>query len=173
MVDIEPIINAFKEQLDGEQFKYWKEYLEEEVTDLCLSIEASTWNPEQPAMLLIVRGLPGAGKSTFSKYLSKAYGFKIVEADAYLMEDGVYKFDPKKLGWAHNQCREAVREYLQQGENIVVCNTSTQRWEMQPYIDMGCEAHYIVKELVLRTSFGNIHGVPEDKIEVMRKRWED
>ena len=154
--------------------KYWKEYLErEENIGLCLSIERSVWNPEQAAMLLILRGLPGAGKTTFAKYLHKMYGFKIVEADAFMMENGVYKFDPKKLGWAHNQCKEAVRQYLMEGENIVVSNTSTQRWEMEPYIKMGTAAHYNVKEHVLRTNFGNIHGVPEKKIEIMRKRWED
>ena len=159
---------------EGEKFYYWKEYLEsEENIGLCLSIERSAWRPDQPAMLLLLRGLPGAGKSTFAKYLNKMYGFKIVEADAFMMENGVYKFDPKKLGWAHNQCKEQVRQYLREGENIVVSNTSTQRWEMQPYIDMGTAAYYLVKEHTLHTQFGNIHGVPEEKIEVMRKRWED
>ena len=152
----------------------WKEYLEsDENMGLCLSIEASTWDHTQPAMLLILRGLPGAGKSTFAKYLSKMYGFKIVEADAFMMENGVYKFDPKKLKFAHDSCKEQVRQYLMEGENIVVSNTSTQRWEMEPYIEMGTKAHYIVKEHVLRTQFGNVHGVPEEKVEIMRKRWED
>ena len=154
--------------------KYWKEYLErEENIGLCLSIERSVWNPEQAAMLLILRGLPGAGKSTFASYLKKMYGFKVVEADQYMMENGQYKFDPKKLGWAHNQCKEAVRQYIQEDECIVVSNTNTQRWEMQPYIDMATAAYYIVKEHTLHTNFGNIHGVPEEKVEIMRKRWED
>ena len=160
--------------MDIEPTMSWKEYLEsEENMGLCLSIEASTWDHTQPAMLLILRGLPGAGKSTFASYLKKMYGFKIVEADQYMMENGVYKFDPKKLKFAHDSCKEAVRQYLMEGENIVVSNTSTQRWEMEPYIEMGTKAHYIVKEHVLRTNFGNIHGVPEEKVEIMRKRWED
>ena len=172
-MDIEPNIPNVV-MAEGEKFYYWKEYLEsEENISLCLSIERSAWRPDQPAMLLILRGLPGAGKSTFAKYLHKMYGFKIVEADAFMMENGVYKFDPKKLGWAHNQCKEAVRQYLMEGENIVVSNTSTQRWEMEPYITMGTEAHYIVKEHTLHTQFGNVHGVPEEKVEIMRKRWED
>lgn len=163
MVDIEPNIMS------------WKEYMEsEENIALTLSIEASTWDPvKQPPMLLILRGLPGSGKSTLASYLSKAYGFKIVEADAYMMENGVYKFDPKKLGWAHNQCKEAVRELIKKGENIVLSNTSTMKWEYEPYLQMGADGYYIVKELVLKTMFGNVHGVPEDKVEIMRKRWED
>lgn len=162
-MDIEPNI-----------FRYWKEYLEsEENIALCLSIEEATWGMDTPAMLLILRGLPGAGKSTFASYLAKMYGFRPVEADTYMMENGVYKFDPKKLGWAHNQCKEEVRRLISLDENIVVSNTSTQRWEMQPYIDMGTAAYYIVKEHVLKTQFQNIHGVPQEKVEVMRKRWED
>lgn len=173
MMDIEPN-NPNVVLAEGEKFYYWKEYLEsEENISLCLSIERSVWRPDQPAMLLLLRGLPGAGKSTFAWFLNKYYGFKIVEADQYMMENGQYKFDPKKLGWAHNQCKEEVRKLLQEGENIVVCNTNTQRWEMQPYIDMGTAAHYIVKEHTLHTQFGNIHGVPPEKVEVMRKRWED
>ena len=155
--------------------KYWKEYLErEENIGLCLSIERSVWNPEQAAMLLILRGLPGAGKSTFASYLKKMYGFKVVEADMFMVdEEGKYKFDPSRLKECHQKCRDLVKQYLMEGENIVVCNTNTQRWEFQPYIDMGTAAYYIVKEHVLRTNFGNIHGVPPEKVEVMRKRWED
>lgn len=155
--------------------KYWKEYLErEENIGLCLSIERSVWNPEQAAMLLILRGLPGAEKSTFASYLKKMYGFKVVEADMFMVdEEGKYKFDPSRLKECHQKCRDLVKQYLMEGENIVVSNTSTQRWEMEPYIEMGTKAHYIVKEHVLRTNFGNIHGVPEEKIAVMRKRWED
>ncbi len=171
-MDIEPN-NPNVVLAEAEKFYYWKSYLEEEHMDLCLSIESSTWDHTQAAMLLLLRGLPGAGKSTFADYLVKVYGFKKVEADAFMMEDGQYKFDPKKLGWAHNQCKEQVRSLLMQGENIVVCNTNTQRWEMQPYIDMGTAAYYIVKEHTLHTQFGNVHGVPEEKVEIMRKRWED
>ena len=162
-MDIEPNI-----------LRYGKTYLEMENPALCLQIEEAVWGRNNSrAMLLLLRGLPGSGKSTFAKYLSKMYGFKIVEADQYMMENGVYKFDPKKLGWAHGQCKEAVRQYIQEDECIVVSNTNTQRWEMQPYIDMATAAYYIVKEHTLHTNFGNIHGVPEEKVEIMRKRWED
>ncbi len=152
----------------------WKEYLEsEENISLCLSIEEAAWGWQTRAMLLLLRGLPGAGKSTFAAYLDKMYGFRVVEADQYMMENGVYKFDPKKLSWAHNQCKEEVRRLISLDENIVVSNTSTQRWEMEPYITMGTEAYYIVKEHTLHTNFGNVHGVPEEKVEIMKRRWED
>lgn len=162
-MDIEPNI-----------YRYWKEYLEEENTDLCLSIERSVWRPDQPAMLLILRGLPGAGKSSFAAFLKKFYGFKVVEADMFMVdEEGNYKFDPSRLKEAHQKCRDLVKQYLMEGECIVVSNTSTQKWEYQPYIDMGTEAYYIVKEHTLTTNFGNIHGVPPEKVEIMKRRWED
>lgn len=161
-MDIEPITLS------------WKDFLEsEENIGLCLSIEASTWDHTQPAMLLLVRGAPGSGKSTFAQYLFRMYGFKHHEADHYMFENGVYKFDSKKLGWAHQQCREAVRQDLFiNGENVVVSNTFIHKREMKPYITMGTEAHYIVKQIILRNDFGSVHNVPRDTVNKMKRRLE-
>lgn len=164
MVDIEP-----------NRFLAWKEFLEnEDNIGLCLSIERSTWNPEQPAMLLLVRGAPGSGKSTFASVIAKLYDFKHYEADMFMMENGVYKFDKRKLGWAHGQCQEAVRRDLFiNGENVVVSNTFTTQKELAPYIKMGTDAHYVVEQIILRSDFGSVHNVPRETVEKMRRRLED
>jgi predicted kinase len=43
--------------------------------------------------LILVRGCPGSGKSTFAKLL----GGKHIEADMFFMKDGEYQFDFTKL----------------------------------------------------------------------------
>ena len=44
-------------------------------------------------MLYIVRGVPGSGKTTYSKQL----GIFHVEADMFHMKDGEYRWDPKRV----------------------------------------------------------------------------
>jgi hypothetical protein len=57
---------------------------------------------------------------------------------------------------------------------IVVSNTFTQEWEMQPYFDMAENFDYKVFSVIVENRHGGInqHGVPEDKIELMRNRFE-
>ena len=43
--------------------------------------------------LILLRGLPGSGKSTFAEVIG---GFRC-EADMYFMEDGEYKFDITRI----------------------------------------------------------------------------
>ena len=72
-----------------------------------------------------------------------------------------------------------VRLWLRNGwtkrlRRIVVSNTSTQEWEMEPYIDMAEEKGYSVFSLIVenRHSGDNIHGVPSESIERMKNRFE-
>jgi hypothetical protein len=57
---------------------------------------------------------------------------------------------------------------------IVVSNTFTQEWEMKPYFDLANTYGYQVFSLVVENRHGgsNQHGVPEDKVQIMRDRFE-
>jgi hypothetical protein len=57
---------------------------------------------------------------------------------------------------------------------IVVSNTFTQEWEMEPYVEMAKEWGYTVFTIVVENRHGgkNVHGVPDDKLEIMRNRFE-
>lgn len=46
--------------------------------------------------LLLIRGLPGSGKSTMAKEYAKA-GYVHCEADQFFEIDGQYRFDASKL----------------------------------------------------------------------------
>jgi len=126
--------------------------------------------------LILLRGLPGSGKSTLAKMLvgNKDYCHK--EADMYFVDsDGNYKFNPTQLKEAHNWCREEI-EFAMKYEHspVVVSNTFTQEWEMDTYYELAAKYGYLVHSIVMENRHGgvNTHGVPEDKLEQMRKRFE-
>jgi hypothetical protein len=121
--------------------------------------------------LVIIRGLPGSGKSTKAATYA---GYIHAEADAYFIgPDGVYTFNPAKLGQAHAYCLGVVEGALRAGASATVANTFTKHWEYQGYIDLATRLGATVTVLTMRGDWGNIHGVPVETIEKMRARWED
>jgi len=120
--------------------------------------------------LILLRGLPGSGKSTFAKRICNQH----VEADEFFVVNGVYQFDPTKLKQAHEWCRNKAQEWMKQGYNVVVSNTFTQEWEMDPYYWLAEQYGYRVHSLVVenRHMGVNQHGVPADKLEQMKNRFE-
>jgi len=122
--------------------------------------------------LYIVRGIPGSGKSTLAKTLGGVH----LEADMYFLDsDGNYNFDVLKLKDAHEWCRKSVKKYMEEDQyRIVVSNTFTQQWEMDPYITLakehGYKTFYIISEN--RHEGKNIHDVPQDILDKMKERFE-
>ena len=125
--------------------------------------------------LILLRGLPGSGKSTLAKLLvDKDYCHK--EADMFFVDrDGNYKFEPSKIKDAHSWCQDEVA-FLMKYEHspIVVSNTFTQEWEMDAYYKMAEEFGYRVTSIITENRHGgkNEHGVPDDKLETMKNRFE-
>jgi len=121
--------------------------------------------------LFLLRGLPGAGKSTLAKSIG---GFHI-EADMFFMEGDEYKFEPDQLREAHAWCRNAVSVWMVNNtEKIVVSNTFTMEFEMQPYFDLAKEYGYRVYSLIVENRHRGVneHGVPEEKLVQMKNRFE-
>jgi predicted kinase len=119
--------------------------------------------------LYLLRGLPGAGKST----LARSIGGMHIEADRYFMYEGKYEFDASKLKEAHAWCQNAVRVWMRSQDKITVSNTFTQEWEMQPYFTLAEKYGYRIYSLVVENRHGgvNTHGVPTEKVEQMRNRF--
>ena len=131
--------------------------------------------------LILVRGIPGSGKSTTAKlWGAGGAGYAHFEADMYFMEDGVYKFDPTKIRDAHKWCQDSVERAMllnhTTGDNsvIIVSNTFTQEWEMVPYFLLAEQWRYQVTSLIVENRHGGVneHGVPEDKLQAMKDRFE-
>ncbi len=123
-------------------------------------------------VLYIVRGIPGSGKSTFAKTFKTVEHY---EADMFFMRGNGYEFDATKLKAAHEWCQDMVFMSMKRNEpTIVVSNTFTQEWEMEPYLEMAKTHEYKVFSIVVENRHGGIneHGVPEEKLEQMKNRFE-
>lgn len=121
-------------------------------------------------VLILVRGLPGSGKSTFAKSL----GWPTYEADDYFYdkEDG-YKFDASKLHEAHLYCQRNVRIMLSKGFSCVVSNTSTTEKEVKVYQDIAKQFNAEFISLIVENRHGNknTHSVPEITLIKMKERF--
>jgi len=146
----------------------------------------------QLVILTLVRGLPGSGKSTFASALSRAANLAgqksvVYSTDDFFVDDkGVYNFDGGKLGPAHLWNQKRTARALRNGCDVYVANTFTQAWEIAPYIDIESrlnEQGYNVRIKILDLFDGdgckdeqlaarNTHGVPLDRIQAMRQRYE-
>jgi tRNA uridine 5-carbamoylmethylation protein Kti12 len=131
--------------------------------------------------LILLRGLPGSGKSTTAKLLGAgSSGTAHFEADQYFMVDGEYKFDATKIRDAHKFCQNSVERAMllnrELGHNstIIVSNTFTQEWEMEVYYNLAKKWGYRVTSLIVenRHEGVNIHGVPQETLDKMKKRFE-
>lgn len=126
--------------------------------------------------LYILRGLPGAGKSTLAKNIGAVY----FESDMFFMEGNEYKFNPTKLKDAHAWCQNQVRISMKNSDSklgdtrIAVANTFTQEWEMEPYIEMAKEYGFTVFTLIVENRHGGVnqHNVPDDVLDKMKERFE-
>jgi predicted kinase len=127
--------------------------------------------------LILLRGVPGAGKSTFAQFFRTLYWF---EADKYFEdEDGNYNFDPTKLRNAHQWCKDRV-EFVMNAPNgfppelVVVSNTFTQEWEMEAYYGLAEKYGYRVHSVIIENRHNGVneHGVPDEKLEQMKNRFE-
>jgi predicted kinase len=134
---------------------------------------------ETQGELILLRGLPGSGKSTLAKTILQLRSTdepEVLSADDFFEDkEGDYNFDPTKLKEAHNYCQFRCSERMrQQKAKIVVANTFTQEWEMDEYFKMAERYNYRVHTVIVENRHGNenVHGVPEDKLQQMKNRFQ-
>ena len=127
-------------------------------------------------VVIIVRGIPGCGKSTFAELFSSgSERLNICTADDFHMKDGKYDWKPENVRAAHEWCQSKVRMLMKVDISpVVVANTSTTVKEMQPYYDMAKEYDYTVFSIIVENRHDgvNTHGVPEETLQKMRDRFD-
>src|SRR5271157_4759262 len=97
----------------------------------------------------ILRGISGSGKST---YIKNNFPDSIIcSADHFFMLDGVYKFDPEKIGQAHQYCFKSFINFVSiECRGIcVIDNTNCSAWQIAPYYLAGETFGYNVEIIEL------------------------
>lgn len=128
--------------------------------------------------VVILRGIPGCGKST---YLNNNYGklaTRSFSAD-YFFEDPwtkEFKYAREKLGLAHGDCLRLfmaeISNSLSPFKYLVVDNTNISIADISPYVAIanayGVE-HEILTLKIDPSLAKNIHGVPDSAVKKLHK----
>lgn len=125
---------------------------------------------------IIMRGIPGSGKSTIAKKIVAFSEAVIVSADNFFMTENGYKFDVTKIREAHKTCFRLFREAVSSAKELVIVdNTNIQAWEISPYMMLAESFGYDVEIMdvscdVQIASDRNIHDVPSKSVTNMAYR---
>ena len=126
--------------------------------------------------LILIRGLPGAGKSTLAKILSENGKYPVHAIDHYFTNErtGDYSFDFSKNHMAYKNCEQMTSDRMKNGfEKILIDNTFTMEWEMEPYFKMAKEVGYQVFVITVenRHGSGNMHQISQEQLEKMAAKF--
>lgn len=131
---------------------------------------------EKDKIMVLVRGIPGSGKSTFAKRVCENnYDLpQHCEADMYFFDKyGEYKWSVDDVKNAHKYCQLMTEEAMLLDRHVVVSNTFIKQWELDEYIKL-CEKYgynYVV--IRMKSEYKSVHNVPEETINRMKNQMED
>jgi len=131
--------------------------------------------------LVIIRGLPGSGKTALARNEANT-GTMFIEPDALLMEDEEYKYTPFRYAKAKAKSLEMVTLCGIMGCDVVYADVLPTVEEVDEVISAYCIAWVtpvILKVIdmpmltVKQSCRRNVHNVRREDIEKMAAKWED
>ena len=123
--------------------------------------------------ITLVRGLPGSGKTTRAKNLLLKFPDAIHrESDMWFDQNGAYVFKPSELTNAHQWCVSATEMAIRNNKDVIVSNVFANVAECAPYFVLKQKYDCVMHLIACTDAYGSIHGVPPDKIEAMRLRFQ-
>lgn len=129
--------------------------------------------------LIILRGLPGSGKTIKAEALLDQYGSGvIVSADDYFRNGPngeIVNFDPRKLQIAHEEAQDKALAAMSRKENpVIIDNINIRFWEMYPYVVMGFHRGYFIEFVTLMDySIDELYGFNRRRIRYEKlEEWE-
>lgn len=143
-------------------------------------------------LAIIMRGLPGSGKSYWVEHFIKAQPNDVANniklrgyfsTDERFYREGLYRFELGRLAEYHQYNLTAFIHALSRGEQIVICdNTNMARWEFMAYDAAAKGLGYQVREVLIGTPLDkqhqrrcaqrNQHGLTLNQIQSMAAKFE-
>lgn len=113
---------------------------------------------------IILRGVPGCGKTTYAEYLrSKIEDCSIHSTDSYFVVDGEYKFDKSKLAEYHKANLESFK--ASKARVVIVDNTNLVPKDYGKYILEGYIR--IIISFAIPSTFRSIHNIDKPHYKQM------
>ncbi len=120
--------------------------------------------------MIIMQGVPGAGKTEVAKLLASSIGARIVSNNDHMVDtEGNYVFDPSRLQEVADKCFDDAENFVKEGWSVIVDNTNIDYREAGSYIELAMNNGYRVQIIRCERSSvecvtENIHNVPDHTI---------
>jgi predicted kinase len=126
--------------------------------------------------LILIRGLPGAGKSSLAKLLSEDQKYPVFAIDDYFTNKltGEYCFDFSKNYLAYQQCENLTEQAMSESTpKVFVDNAFTLNWEMEPYFKLANIYNYKLFVVTVEKyhNGSNIHDVTTEQLQKMAEKY--
>jgi predicted kinase len=125
--------------------------------------------------LILLRGLPGAGKTALAEALSENGTYPVFSVDSYFTnDDGSYDFRYGENHIAYKECARQAEAAMKLGKpKIFLDNTFTMEWEMEPYFSLASQYGYRVFVVTVenRHKGVNVHGITEEQLLKMAEKY--
>lgn len=123
--------------------------------------------------MLIVRGLPGSGKST---YVHKNYpGLFLLETDMFNMVNGQYQWTRERSRVAIDLITDISVQLMRSANtpDFVLTGVFCKYNSIEKHIFNALKNNYDIYIKTLTTDYGNIHNVPKSTIEMFKNNFEN
>lgn len=128
--------------------------------------------------IIVLRGLPGSGKSTFAKMLDPDGAHSFSEDDYWTTEDGRYLYDAASTPEAHSMMLKRAAMAVGAGVERIVLHTAatridTNRWH--DLMDAAKRAGYQIFPLILQRDISmppSVHNVRPEDMDRFRRTME-
>ena len=123
------------------------------------------------AILTIIRGAPGSGKSTAAQCMFP--GTLLLENDQFLITDGKYIWSKERLREAIAFCMSTTKIALERGRDVVVANTFTKVEYIEHYQEIADKAGAKLEVYRCIGDFKNVHGLDDEMVQKFKDSMED
>ncbi|CAG0969876.1 MAG: AAA family ATPase [Bacteroidetes bacterium] len=127
--------------------------------------------------LIILRGLPGAGKTTLAHVLSENGKYPVFSIDDFFTDaqTGKYAFVFSENHIAYQQCLQYCEKAMKENvSKIILHNVFSMQWEMEPYFKLAKQYNYTLHVATVEKHHTrtNTHNISDEQIRKMAKKFE-